>query len=49
MPKLKIERVAKLELEDKRDRGFNIITGAVVNKNVWLNTLGDQQKAFIKI
>jgi hypothetical protein len=42
MPKIRIERVAKLELEDRRDRSFNIITGAVVNKNVWLNALGDQ-------
>lgn len=44
MAKIKIERAAKLDIEDKRNRGFNILSGAAIEKKVWLNSMGDQLK-----
>jgi hypothetical protein len=44
MAKIKIERAAKLEVEDKRNRSFNILSGATIDKKVWLNSMGDQLK-----
>jgi hypothetical protein len=44
MAKIKIERAAKLEIEDKRNRSFNILSGATIDKKVWMNSMGDQLK-----
>lgn len=44
MSKIKIERAAKLDIEDKRNRGFNILSGATIDRKVWLNSMGDQLK-----
>jgi len=44
MAKIKIERAAKLDIEDKRNRSFNILSGAAIDKKVWLNSMGDQLK-----
>lgn len=41
MAKIKIERAAKLDVEDKRNRSFNILSGAAIDKKVWLNSMGD--------
>ena len=41
MNKIKIERAAKLDIEDKRNRGFNILSGATIDKKVWLHSMGD--------
>ena len=44
MNKIKIERAAKLDVEDKRNRSFNILSGATIDKKVWLHSMGDQLK-----
>jgi len=44
MNKIKIERAAKLEVEDKRNRNFNVLSGATIDKKVWMNAMGDQLK-----
>lgn len=41
MNKIKIERAAKLDIEDKRNRSFNILSGATIDKKVWLHSMGD--------
>jgi hypothetical protein len=41
MPKIKIERAAKLDREDTRGRSYNILSGAQIDKKVWLNAMGD--------
>ena len=40
MNKIKIERAAKLDVEDRRGRGFNILTGADVKPDVWVKSMG---------
>jgi len=40
MPKIKIERTAKLAKEDQRGRTFNILTGASIDNKVWLDAMG---------
>ncbi len=42
MPKLKIERAEKLFNEDVRGKTYNILSGAVVDKKVWVNAMGAQ-------
>ena len=44
MAKIKIERAAKLEAEDKRNRSFNILSGVTIDRKVWMNSMGDQLK-----
>jgi hypothetical protein len=44
MAKIKIERAAKLEAEDKRNRSFNILSGASIDRKMWMNSMGDQLK-----
>lgn len=44
MAKIKIERAAKLDIEDRRQRSFNILNGATINRKVWMNSMGDQLK-----
>jgi hypothetical protein len=41
MNKIKIERAVKLDLEDKRDRSYNILSGVAFDRNVWVNAMGD--------
>ena len=41
MNKIKIERAAKLDIEDGRNRSFNILSGATIDKKVWLHSMGD--------
>jgi len=41
MNKIKIERAAKLHQEDMRHRSYNILSGATVEKKVWVNAMGD--------
>ncbi len=42
MPKLKIERAHKLFSEDVRGKSYNILSGAEVDKKVWMNAMGEQ-------
>jgi hypothetical protein len=42
MAKIKIERAAKLAKEDMRDRSYNILSGATVEKKVWVDAMGEQ-------
>jgi hypothetical protein len=42
MPKIKIERCAKLNKEDSHAGGYNILSGATIDKKVWVNSMGDQ-------
>jgi hypothetical protein len=46
MPKIKIERTAKLAREDRRGKTFNILTGASIDNKVWLNAMGSQAQGF---
>lgn len=46
MRKIRVERAAKLEKEDKRGKSYNILTGALVENKVWLNTMGSQKEGF---
>ena len=43
MNKIKIERANKLDIEDTRGRTFNVISGATLDRNVWLNSMGTQK------
>ena len=40
MNKIKIERTAKLDGEDRRGKSYNIVTGAVNDRAVWVNSMG---------
>jgi hypothetical protein len=40
MAKIKIERTAKLDIEDRRGKSYNIVTGAVIDQKVWVNSMG---------
>ncbi len=42
MAKIKIERAVKLDQEDKRNRSFNILSGAAIDRNVWIKAMGNQ-------
>lgn len=48
MNKIKIERADKLDREDGRSRTFNILSGATVDKKVWINAMGAQAAALNK-
>jgi len=41
MNKIKIERAVKLDAEENRGRTFNILSGAKIDKKVWINSMGD--------
>jgi hypothetical protein len=40
MNKIKIERADKLQKEDARSKSYNVISGAQVDRKVWINALG---------
>lgn len=42
MAKIKIERADKLCKEDYRGRSYNILSGATVEKKVWVDAMGAQ-------
>jgi hypothetical protein len=42
MAKIKIERAVKLQKEDYRGRSFNILSGATIDKKVWVDAMGAQ-------
>lgn len=42
MNKIKIERAVKLVSEDCRGRGYNILSGSVVEPKVWIAAMGAQ-------
>ena len=42
MAKIKIERAVKLQKEDYRGRSFNILSGATIDKKVWVDAMGEQ-------
>lgn len=46
MNKIKIERTTKLDVEDRRGKSFNILTGACVESKVWVNSMGEQANSF---
>lgn len=46
MNKIKIERTAKLDLEDRRKKHYNIVTGAAVDPQVWVGSMGKQAEGF---
>jgi hypothetical protein len=46
MAKIKIERTAKLDTEDRRGKSYNIVTGAAIDQKVWVNSMGSQASGF---
>lgn len=42
MNKIKIERADKLDREDRRTRSFNLLSGATIDKKVWVDAMGAQ-------
>ena len=42
MAKIKIERADKLAKEDLRGRSYNILSGATIEKKVWVDAMGAQ-------
>jgi hypothetical protein len=46
MKKIKIERTAKLDTEDRRGRGYNILNGAQYEPEVWVKSMGVQASGF---
>lgn len=47
MNKIKIERVLKLEQEDSRNKGFNPLSGAKLDKSAWINSMGTQKAEIV--
>ena len=41
MPKIKIERSARLNKEDKRGKQFDIVSGAEKSDRVWMDAMPD--------
>ena len=46
MAKIKIERTAKLDAEDKRGKQYDILSGATIDRKVWVNSMGTQATGF---
>jgi len=46
MNKIKIERMAKLDKEDRRGNGYNIVTGENLKPQVWVSSMGKQSEGF---
>lgn len=46
MKKIRLERSMKLRQEDLRNRNTNLITNNEEDKNVWLNSFGEQKDKY---
>lgn len=48
MNKIKIERAVKLDIEDRRGKSYDVLSGANVEKSVWVGAMGKQADNFEK-
>lgn len=46
MKKIKIERTAKLDTEDRRGRNYNILNGSQYEPEIWVKSMGPQASGF---